>query len=120
MRLFRVACAVYGVALTVLLLVPDPAALLGIERTPGTASGRGTHLLFFTLLAFLVWASRWPVRRRLLAGLLITYAVATEGLQWFVPLRTVELPDLVENLLGLAAGTAIWWIAQKKRGKDRY
>ena len=119
MRLFRLACAVYLAVLTVLLLVPDPAALLGIDQTPGPSGGRGVHVLLFTLLAFLVCASRWPVRRRLLVGLLVTYAVATEALQWFIPLRSVELPDLLENLLGLAVGTAIWWIAQKRRRDDR-
>jgi len=119
MRLFRLASTVYLAVLTVLLLVPDPAALLGIDQTPGTSSGRGVHFLFFTLLGFLVCASRWPVGRRLLVGLLVAYAVGTEALQALIPLRSAELADLLENLLGLAVGAAIWWIAQKRRSDDR-
>ena len=33
-----------------------------------------------------------------------------EAMQAFVPSRTVEIPDAVENILGLAAGTVVWWI----------
>jgi VanZ family protein len=58
-------------------------------------------------------ASRPPLRHAPLAGLLIGYAVATELLQTLVPPRTPELKDFIEDVLGLAAGAAIWWGAQQ-------
>lgn len=108
MILVRLTCAVYWLGLSVLLVVPDPLALFGIHEPPGPPGGRLVHFVLFTLLAFLVWASRWPVGRRWIVGSLLVFAVATELSQAFVPRRTVEVLDLIENLLGLAAGTAIW------------
>ena len=113
MRLVRFICAAYWPLLTVLLLVPDPLALFGIRRVPSVSKGMGVHFLCFSVLGFLVLASRLRVQRVLLALLLIGYATATELLQSLVPRRTVEPRDLIENLLGLAAGAIIWWIAQK-------
>jgi len=71
------------------------------------------------LLALLVHLSRTPVRGWWLAGLLMVYAIATELLQSLVPNRTVELTDLIENLLGLAAGTVLWWLLQTQAGRRR-
>jgi hypothetical protein len=34
------------------------------------------HFLVFTVLAVLICASRWPVRRGLLAGVLVAFALA--------------------------------------------
>ena len=63
------------------------------------------------------------MRFRVLTGLLVAYALLTEGLQAIIPDRTVELLDLIENLFGLAAGTAIWWYmgdrtSKRRRGRD--
>lgn len=121
---FRVVCVAYWALLSVLLLAQDPFALFGVPRPPGPPGNRGAHFLFFTLLALLAHASRWPMRFPVLTGLLVAYAFLTEGLQTLVPHRTVELLDLVENLLGLAAGTAIWWFvgdraSKRRRGRDR-
>ncbi|MFH1923054.1 MAG: VanZ family protein [Planctomycetota bacterium] len=114
MILVRLTCAVYWLVLSVLLLAPDPMALFGIDQLPGPPGGRMVHFFLFTLLAFLVWASRWPARRRRIVGLLLVFAVVMELLQVFVPERTVEVLDLIENLLGVAAGTAIWrWVHKK-------
>jgi VanZ family protein len=108
----RLACAAYWLCLTTLLLVPDVRSLLGssISLVP---TGVGVHFSAFVLLAFFVLASRLPLRQAPLAGLLIGYAVATELLQTLVPPRTAELKDFIEDVLGLAAGTAIWWVAQQ-------
>ncbi len=110
----RLVCLAYWVLLSVLLLVPDPLALLGIERLPGPPSRKLEHFILFTLLTVLVHASRIPIRPGILAAILITYAIGIEALQSLVPPRSVELLDLLENLAGLAAGTAIWWLARKK------
>jgi hypothetical protein len=115
MSLVRVGCVVYCLLLTFFLLVPDPLALLGIESLPGPPGGRGVHLLLFFLLAVLVCASRLPIRPRVLAGLLVAYALTTETLQLAVPTRTVELLDYAENLAGLAAGAAAWGWFERRR-----
>jgi len=46
--------------------------------------------------------------------LLVGYALGTETLQLWIPNRATESLDFLENLLGLAVGTAIWWWLQKR------
>jgi hypothetical protein len=108
----RLICAVYWLSLTTLLLVPDVRLLFG-GRIPRVGSGAGAHFAAFALLALFTLAARPPLRHVALAVLLIGYAAATELVQGFFPPRTAELKDLVENLLGLAVGTAVWWGARK-------
>ena len=112
----RVFCAAYWVVLTVLLLAPDPWALLGLSRLGSTVStDRGVHFLMFLILGFLIHASRWPWR--LLAFLLVLffYAVGAELLQWFFPPRTVDALDMVENVVGIAMGSlASWWLIRPR------
>jgi len=114
MLIIRVVCLVYCVFLTVLLLVPNPPI------PPHLPVRRGGHFAALAVLALLVHSSRTPIRGRLMAGLLMAYAIATELLQSLVPNRTVELADLIENLLGLAVGTAIWWLVQTRAGRRRW
>jgi len=117
MRLVRLVCAVYCLFVTLLLLVPEPLMLLGIEDVPIPGGGRGIHFVLFALLAFVMHASRFPVHRGLTMAVLVAYALFTESLQGLVPTRTVEFLDLLENLLGLGAGTAIWSLIQKRPEK---
>ena len=114
MLILRLICAAYCVLMTVLLLIPNPLGLLGIRRIASGSGGSGVHLVIFTVLTVLVLASRWPIGSLLLAGLLVGYAIATELLQLLVPMRALEPYDMVENLLGLAAGAGIWWLAQRR------
>jgi NAD/NADP transhydrogenase beta subunit len=109
----RCVCAAYWLLLTTLLLVPNPLALLGIRRIPGDPRMVSVHFLSFAMLAALVLASRMPLGRVLVAGLLVGYAIATELLQRVVPTRTPTPEDLLANLLGLVTGAAVWWGAQK-------
>ena len=115
--LLRVVCAAYWSVLTVLLLLPG--SLLGTHRVAVGLGAVGVHLVAFTVLGFLFAGSRWPVRRAWLVVLLGGYAIAVEALQWFVPLRTVELPDFVENVLGLAAGFALGKLVQGPPSRAR-
>ncbi len=110
----RMLCVTYWAVLTVLLLVPHPMALLGISRLPATmAIDRGVHFALFLILTVLVHASRWPIRPVVFVQILVVYGVASELLQWLVPPRSVELLDLMENLLGIAMGTILsWWLAR--------
>lgn len=117
-RPIRAAFVFYIAFLTVLLLVPDPLALLGMSELPGPDEGRGVHFCAFCLLGLLAVASRLPIRReRLIAGLVI-YALATETLQMLIESRSVELLDYLENLTGLACGAGahrlLGWISARR------
>jgi hypothetical protein len=109
---FLLACLCYWLFLTVLLLVPNPAALLGLHAVPIFPWGKfGIHLGFFTILGFLVNATRWPKRIGWsMLVFLIVYGITTESLQLFVPHRTARVMDAIENILGIVTGSAIYWL----------
>lgn len=122
MLLVRLASAVYWLVLTAMLLLPDPWALLGMKGPVDTSDKsdvRVVHFLLFTGLTVLVHAGRWPVRRGLLVGLLLAYAIGTESSQAFIPMRTVDPIDFLENLLGIAAGVAVWRFIERRRTNGR-
>jgi len=53
------ACFCYWLLLTILLLVPNPAALVGLRAVPTFPWGKfGIHLIAFTILGFLVNSTR--------------------------------------------------------------
>jgi VanZ family protein len=106
----RVILLVYWIFLTLMLLLPNPLALLGIERIPGQSALVGVHFILFTLLGGLAFGSRF--RRGWIATLvaLVAYAILTETLQSLVPERTTELRDFAENLLGVAAAAGVAWL----------
>ena len=107
-----IAFIAYWLFLTVLLLVPDPAALVGMSKVPIFPWGKfGIHLGFFTVLGFLANATRWPKRACWpLIIFLVVYGITTESLQLFVPHRTARVMDAIENILGIAVGSAIYWL----------
>jgi VanZ family protein len=124
--LLRVFSAAYWVYLTILLLVPcpmrlapNPATTRGLDLVIARYPDRGVHLTCMTLLAWLVFASRWAIPHRVLLGVLLGYGILTESLQWFVPARTVELLDYTENVLGILAGTALWRLGVTAAAKWR-
>ena len=102
----------YWLFLTVLLLVPNPAELVGLDAVPIFPWGKfGIHLSFFLVLGFLGNATRWPKRPCWpLIAFLVVYGVTTESLQLLVPHRTARVMDGIENILGIAAGSAIYWL----------
>jgi hypothetical protein len=108
MRFLRYAFAAYLLFLTLLLLAPDPWALLGFKHPMISGSGRGIHLLFFSGLAFLASGSRFNLRPWILAAALIGYGAATEVVQRFVPPRSVDLVDFLEDLSGTLVGIGFW------------
>jgi hypothetical protein len=110
--LVLLACCCYWLALTALLLSPDPADLAGLDEVPMFPwGGVGIHLVALAGLGFLANATRWPKRPSWsLTAILVTYGIAMELLQWFVPNRTVELLDAIENTLGIAAGSGVYWL----------
>jgi hypothetical protein len=105
----------YWGLLTVLLLVPNPAAVVGLRRIPVFPWGDiGIHFTAFTILTLLVHGFRWPKGIGWpIVAVLLAYGLTTESLQWFVPSRTVELLDYMENIFGVATGTGIYWCAHR-------
>jgi VanZ family protein len=96
-------------------LVPDPAAVVHLRRVPTLPWGDiGIHFMVFTTLTVLVHGTRWPKRIYWpVIVFLVVYGLTTESLQALVPPRKVELLDYTENILGVAAGTAIYWLAER-------
>ncbi|HID77955.1 MAG TPA: hypothetical protein EYP56_18410 [Planctomycetaceae bacterium] len=119
MRIIHTVCAAYWALLTVLLLVPDPAALVGLDWPGRAGGGRGVHFVLFLALGGLLVLGRWPVRAGWLVAAAALYGLATEALQWLVPQRSVELLDAAENLLGLLAGTLIALGALRLGGRSQ-
>jgi hypothetical protein len=108
-------CAGYCGLLTVLLLAPNPAAVVGLRRVPVFPWGDiGIHFTAFTVLTLLAYCTRWPkgIGWPVLA-ILLAYGIATESLQCFVGSRAVELLDYTENILGVTAGTGIYWLTHR-------
>ena len=108
----QLACFCYWILLTVLLLVPNPAALVHLQRVPTFPWGKfGIHLIAFTILSVLVHTTRWPKRSWWpLIAILVLYGITTETLQLFVPHRSARVMDAVENILGIALGAGIYWL----------
>ena len=110
---------VYLAVLTALLLSRDPLDLLVIDSDLLLLEALMpfAHLLSFLLLSFFALSVRWPLRRPAVLSILVIYAIATEGLQWFVNGRTPELVDLAQDLLGIAIGAAICWLGLRMRAQ---
>lgn len=110
----RMLCIAYLIFLTALLLTSDPMRLIGageVENAPLLLRVLITyaHLLSFAVLAVLALAARWPAPRWALVVLLVVYSGATEIAQSFLPPRTAEWLDWLQNLGGTAIGIAACW-----------
>ncbi len=113
----RAICLLYLIALTTLLLVPNPLAWLWGIAPNISPPHRGVHFCTFFLLAILCAASRLPWKPATLGIVLIAYALTTESLQGLVDNRVVELIDYTENLLGLAVGAIVWRLGWRIFGR---
>jgi len=113
MLLIRTAALAYMAALTYLLLTPRPGLVLRFWFLPRGPGGILLHVTAFVGLGVLASASRFPLARRWLVGLLAAYAVGIELLQFLCPPRGVELTDALGNLLGLGVGLTLGELAVK-------
>jgi len=107
--LMRIACIGYMIFLTALLLASDPTRLVGRE-VAGILEPLEpyAHFLSFFVLAVLVLATRWPIPRWMTFVFLVGYGGLTElvqGLVW----RHPDWKDWVQDVAGIAAGTALCW-----------
>jgi hypothetical protein len=120
MRISVILCAPYWIFLTILLLVPNPAAAVGMKEAPIFPWGKfGIHLSFFTILGVLANSARWPKRLSWsLIAFMAIYAIATETLQLFVPHRTAQVIDGIEDLFGIALGSVIYWLVWRLCRKE--
>jgi VanZ family protein len=104
--------AAYAGVLAVLLWTSDPFCLAGsgqgvLRHWYRTYLEPVAHLVAFVPLGCLLVAGRWPMRRRIVLGALVAYALASELLQGLVPQRTVQWADTVQNVSGLLLGAAL-------------
>ncbi len=107
--LLKTAFVGYLIVLTVLLLIDKPENLL----VPPMLLQRFAHFVSFFLLAWLAMAARWPAPSWGVLVLLILYAMATELLQGLVGWRSCEWGDWFQDVLGIGAGFAGWWLFAK-------
>ncbi len=120
----------YLVALTVFLLIPRPEQHLSADFKDLLREvffiyiDPIAHLLCFTLLGFLASLIPWRWGRLTMLSLLATYGTLTEIIQHFIPTRTAEWSDLVQDLLGILAGMAAasvflnWWRGDQSEETD--
>jgi len=115
--LIVILCVAYWILLTALLLTPHPDRLVGFSA-PDLPWGKfGIHTSFFTVLGILANFSRWPKRVNWsLIAFMAIYGIVAETLQLFVPNRHAQVIDGFENVLGIAIGTGIYWLAWRKKG----
>lgn len=116
----RVIFWLYAAFLTFVLLVYNPFDYVPLDEEAvekGFGLGLDPHVMTFLLLAVLAWACRWR-RAWLVAVLMVVYAVVTEILQGFTG-RCPDEVDVLHNLLGLAYGSAGWFIAAGVRRRVR-
>jgi VanZ family protein len=109
-RIFRIACLAYVVFLSVLLFSPNPSRVISMSgELPGILQALmpWAHLLSFSVFAVLMLLARWPLPRWSIISLLAIYGGATEIIQSFIPPRTPEWIDWVQDLGGVAVGVAI-------------
>lgn len=120
-KIALVVFLVYLAALTFLLLTPRPQSHFGesfkdlLREFFWTYVDPIVHLLCFTLLGFLASLIPWRRSRWTLLALLMLYGALTEIVQYFIPQRTAEWGDLLQDVLGLIAGMTAasiflaWW-----------
>jgi hypothetical protein len=112
--LMKTAFFGYLVFLTALLLVRDPMELVGShDRGPWLLQVLmpWAHLMSFAVLAVLGLMVRWPLPRWLVAVLLILYGGMMEIAQSYLPPRTADWEDWLQDVAGVIVGSVLCWMA---------
>lgn len=104
----KAASLFYFGAMNVVLFCHAPAGLLPGADRDLLHYGPVFHLTSFALLAVLMLAAGWPLSRAMLVALMIGYSVGTELIQGLLPYRACELTDCINDLVGIAAGIAMF------------
>ncbi len=112
-HVMRVACIIYLIFLTALLLTEDPLRLIGV-RSGAPSLLRwvmpAAHLVSFGVLAALALTAHWPLPRWGVVLLMVAYAGVTELVQGLVPLRTPEWADWLQDLAGIGVASVVCWL----------
>src|SRR5262245_26852942 len=117
----RLTLAIVATAiLTLILLIPNPLALIGFtqpesrEIVDGFISDKVQHALSYALLTAILLGTFSGPRRRVTVwatSLAIAHGAATELLQRFVPDRTCDWKDLVADAVGAIAAAVLFNVA---------
>ena len=110
--LMRIVCIAYFVFLTMLLWTSDPARLIGVHGAlPRLLQVLlpVAHLISFMVLAVLALITRWSAPRWAIVVALAVYGGITEIGQNFVPSRTPDWRDWLQDVGGIAVGAALCW-----------
>jgi VanZ family protein len=112
--IMRIVLPVYWAYLSVLLLSRDPTRWIG---TPGHLPEflrvllPFAHMLSFSVCTVIALAACLPLPRWSIILSLVVYGALTEFIQGFVPCRTPEWVDWLQDLAGIAIGLAGFWFA---------
>gem|GEM_PF-1797881 len=104
---FYVTIFIWGCTLY-LLFSPDP--FFWMDKHPSVPS-RGAHLILFFALAFSTYCAQRRPRFFLTFFLLVAFGLASELIQYFVPHRSFEWLDLLEDVIGSALGVCLGFLA---------
>lgn len=109
----RVALFVYWIYLSILLFSQHPENWIGTSgRVPMLLQilMPFAHMLSFSVLSLLIFAACLPLPRWSILLSLAVYGGATEIIQGFIPPRTPEWADWLQDLGGIAIGFACFWL----------
>jgi VanZ family protein len=112
--IMRIVVAAYFVYLTILLFSQDPTRWVS---TSGSMPDflqllmPIAHLLSFSVLSFLTFASCLPMPKLGIFLFLALYGGATEIIQSAIPHRSRDVMDWLQDLCGIAIGFACFWLA---------
>jgi VanZ family protein len=112
-RFLKVVSICYVVFLTALLLDANPLRIIGVRGgAPWFIKDLMpvAHVLSFFLLALLILSVQWTLPRWMVAVLLVVYGGTTEMLQSFLPTRTAEWIDWLQDIAGVVVGVALAWV----------
>jgi VanZ family protein len=117
--LTKAVCIAYLLFLTLLLWSDDPKRVIGMEENLPWILNLlmpYAHVLSFALLAVLTTSIRWPVPRWAVVLTMAAYGGLTEIGQGLTPHRTPAWINWLQDLVGIAVGTALCWAAALAAG----
>ncbi len=115
-------CAVtfgYLAVLTYALLAENPFRMAGASEEEARKVFHDyvapiSHLLTFFAAGLLCALAFSRTSRLTIVAALVSYAFATEAIQYLVPGRTPDWADIVQDLVGLSLGTGLGWLLRRK------
>lgn len=71
------------------------------------------HVILFIAIVLVVNLLRIKIKLRFLIPLMFAVAIVAEVIQLYIPKRTFNYWDLVSNIVGVAIGVGIVWLARE-------